>query len=144
MSKIKKQVLFLCTGNSCRSQMAEAIVNARLGDCWQAYSAGTKPAGYVHPKVLVVLEEIGINHAGQSKSVDTFRDVPFDVVVTVCDSAAEDCPVWLGQGKRLHRSFPDPAKAEGSEQEVLAVFRQVRDAIAVQIPELLGVDQIEK
>jgi arsenate reductase (thioredoxin) len=138
MSVIKKQVLFLCTGNSCRSQMAEAIVNAHLGDRWQAYSAGTKPAGFVHPKAVAVLEEIGIHHVGESKSVDTFRDVSFDVVVTVCDSAAEECPVWLGQGKRLHQSFPDPAKAEGSEEEVLVVFRQVRDAIAVQIPKLLA------
>ncbi len=94
----KSRVLFLCTGNSCRSQMAEAIVNARLGDRWEAQSAGTKPTGFVHPKTIAVLFEIGIQHTGRSKSVDEFRGQDFDLVVTVCDSAAEDCPVWLGKG----------------------------------------------
>jgi arsenate reductase len=117
--------------------MAEAIVNARLGDDWQAYSAGTAPAGYVHPKALKALGEIGIRHQGESKSVDQFRDVPFDLVISVCDSAAEECPLWLGQGKRIHHSFIDPAKASGSEEEIMAVFRQVRDQIAEQIPPLL-------
>src|SRR5512134_3146941 len=121
-SRVKK-VLFLCTGNSCRSQMAEAIVNARLGDTWQAVSAGTKPAGYVHPKALAALAEIGIRHAGRSKLADEFWDVDFELVVTVCDSAAEECPLWLGPGKRVHHSFPDPAKAEGTDQEVMDVFR---------------------
>jgi arsenate reductase len=121
-----KKVLFLCTGNSCRSQMAEAIVNARLGDTWQAFSAGTKPAGYVHPKALEALAEIGIQHTGSSKRADEFRDVDFDLVVTVCDSAAEECPLWLGKGKRVHHSFTDPAKAEGTQAEVMNVFRTVR------------------
>ena len=136
MSKAK--VLFLCTGNSCRSQMAEAIVNARWGDAWEAYSAGTQPAGYVHPLAVQVLREIGIQHAGRSKSADEYRAVPFDLVVTVCDDAAENCPVWLGKGRRVHVGFPDPAKATGSEDEVLAVFRQVRDDIAARIGELLN------
>ncbi len=109
----KRRVLFLCTGNSCRSQIAEAIVNARLGDVWEAYSAGTQPAGYVHPLALLALREIGIEHDGRSKSADEFRTVPFDLVVTVCDDAAENCPVWLGQGRRVHLGFPDPAKAIG-------------------------------
>jgi arsenate reductase (thioredoxin) len=134
----KQRVLFLCTGNSARSQMAEAIVNARLGDRWQALSAGTKPTGYVHPAALSVLQEIGIRHAGRSKSADEFRDTPFDLVVTVCDSAAEECPVWLGKGKRTHHSFPDPAKATGSDAEILDAFRSVRDRIAAEIPEVLG------
>lgn len=134
---MKRKVLFLCTGNSCRSQMAEAIVNACLGDEWQAFSAGTHPAGYVHPKALQVLEEIGIHHQGRSKLVDELRQEQFDLVVTVCDSAAEECPLWLGPGVRVHHSFPDPAKASGTEEEVLAVFRQVRDAIASEIPGLL-------
>lgn len=133
----RRRVLFLCTGNSCRSQMAEAIVNARLGDAWQAFSAGTHPAGQVHPKARQVLGEIGIEHAGRAKSVDEFRGASFDLVVTVCDSAAEECPVWLGRGRRVHLGFPDPAKATGSEEQVLAVFRQVRDDIARQVPELL-------
>ena len=132
-----RKVLFLCTGNSSRSQMAEAIVNARLGDAWQAVSAGTSPAGTVHPLAVRALAEMGIEHAGRSKHVDEFRDVPFDLVVTVCDSAAEECPLWLGPGRRAHRSFPDPAKATGSEEEVMAAFRRVRDDIATQIPALL-------
>ena len=107
---MKQKVLFLCTGNSIRSQMAEAIVNARLGESWEAVSAGTKPAGYVHPKALAALAEIGIQHSGCSKLVDEFRGVDFDLVVTLCDSAAEECPVWLGKGKRVHHSFPDPAR----------------------------------
>jgi arsenate reductase len=132
-----KKVLFLCTGNSCRSQMAEAIVNARLGTAWQAFSAGTKPAGYVHPRALEALAEIGIEHQGSSKRVDDFRDADFDLVVTVCDSAAEECPLWLGKGKRVHHSFPDPAKAEGTETEVMNVFRTVRDDIESVMIQLL-------
>jgi len=128
----KKKVLFLCTGNSCRSQMAEAIVNARLGDTWEAVSAGTKPAGYVHPQALATLAEIGIQYTGRSKLADEFRGVDFDVVVTVCDSAAEECPVWLGKGKRVHHSFPDPARTGAIED-----FRSVRDEIARQVPKIL-------
>ncbi len=118
--------------------MAEAIINARKGDQWQAVSAGTKPAGYVHPKAIAVLKEVGIEHSGKSKLADEFRDWDLDLVVTVCDSAAEECPVWLGQGKRVHHSFPDPAEATGTEEEILAVFQQVRDAIAKEIPRILN------
>jgi arsenate reductase len=132
-----KKVLFLCTGNSCRSQMAEAIVNARLGESWQAVSAGTKPAGVVHPRALAALSEIGIQHEGRSKPADEFRETDFDLVVTVCDSAAEECPVWIGKGKRTHHSFPDPAKAEGTGEEVMNVFRAVRDEIEKEIIKLL-------
>ena len=132
-----KKVLFLCTGNSCRSQIAEAIVNARMGETWQAVSAGTKPAGYIHPKALEALSEIGIQHTGSSKRVDEFQGVDFDLVVTVCDSAAEECPVWLGKGKRVHHSFPDPAKAEGTDEEVMEVFRAVRDDIEKEMIALL-------
>ena len=132
-----KKVLFLCTGNSCRSQMAEAIINARLGDTWRAVSAGTKPTGYVHPKALIALSEIGIQHIGRSKTADEFRNVDFDLVVTVCDSAAEECPIWLGKGKRAHHSFPDPAKAEGTEEEIMNVFRTVRDDIEKEMIQLL-------
>jgi len=135
---MKKKVLFLCTGNSCRSQMAEAIVNARLGETWEAVSAGTKPAGFVHPRALAVLEEIGIRHAGRSKPVEEFRGADFDLVVTVCDSTAEQCPLWLGRGKPLHLGFPDPARAEGTDEQVAAVFRSVRDEIMCKILPLLG------
>lgn len=128
-----KRVLFLCTGNSCRSQMAEAIVNARMGETWQAFSAGTKPAGYVHPKALEALAEIGIQHTGSSKRVDEFQGVDFDLVVTVCDSAAEECPIWLGKGKKVHHSFPDPALTDD-----LNDFRLVRDDIERVMIELLS------
>ncbi len=117
--------------------MAEAIVNSRLGDAWEAVSAGTVPAGHVHPNALRALAEIGIEHHGRSKSADEFRDVPFDLVVTVCDDAAENCPVWLGPGQRAHLSFTDPAKITGSEEQVMAAFRSVRDDIARRIPALL-------
>jgi len=128
----KRKVLFLCTGNSCRSQMAEAIVNARLGDQWEACSAGTKPTGYVHPKALAVLAEIGIRHQGRSKSVNEFKGMDFDLVVTVCDSAAEECPLWLGKGKRVHHSFPDPAKTDNMND-----FRNVRAGMEREIIYLL-------
>lgn len=127
-----RKVLFLCTGNSCRSQMAEAIVNARLGETWHAVSAGTKPAGYVHPKALEALAEIEIQHTGRSKRADEFREVDFDLVVTVCDSAAEECPVWLGRGKKIHHSFPDPALTDDMND-----FRAVRDDIERVMLELL-------
>lgn len=129
---MKKKVLFLCTGNSCRSQMAEAIVNARLGDTWEAASAGTKPASSVHPKAIAALAEIGIQHSGRTKSVDEFRDVDLDLVVTLCDSAQEECPVWLGKGKRLHHDYPDPVKTDDMED-----FRKVRDDMAREIVALL-------
>ncbi len=135
---MKRKVLFLCTGNSCRSQLAEAIVNARLSDQWEAFSAGTKPTGYVHPLALRVLSEIGIKHYGRSKRADEFRTVPFNLVITVCNSAAEECPIWLGQGKRVHLGFPDPAQATGTEDEVLKVFRTVRDDMQTKILKLLG------
>ncbi len=129
---MKRQVLFLCTGNSARSQMAEALVNHLRGDQWQAVSAGTRPTGYVHPLAIQALKEIGIEASGaRSKSIDEFRNAKFDVVVTVCDSAAEECPLWLGKGKRTHIGFPDPAKG------TLADFRAVRDAIRRRVIEFL-------
>ena len=135
----KKEVIFVCTGNSCRSQIAEAIVNARLGFEWKAYSAGTRPADNVHPYTIEVLKEIGINHQGRTKTVDEFYGHDFDLVITVCDSAAEKCPLWLGKGKRVHMGFPDPAKATGDEETIKQVFRQVRDNIAEEIPKLLKI-----
>jgi arsenate reductase len=131
-----RQVLFLCTGNSCRSQLAEAIVNARSRG-WRAYSAGVRPSGYVHPMTVQVLREIGIEHRGESKSPERFRDMDLDLVVTVCDDAAENCPVWLGRGRRAHLGFADPSEVEGTDQERLAAFRSVRDEILLKVPELL-------
>jgi arsenate reductase (thioredoxin) len=122
-------VLFLCTGNSCRSQMAEALTNTLLGEQWQAFSAGTQPSGYVHPLAIQALKEIGITHQGFSKSVDQFRETPFDLVITLCDDADQNCPVWLGKGKRLHIGFPDPAEVQGSDEEKMKAFREVRDDI---------------
>jgi len=134
----RARVLFLCTGNSCRSQMAEGLVNHFLNEEWEAYSAGTEPAGYVHPLAVQVMQEIGVDISGQrSKSVEEFREADFDLVVTVCDDAAENCPVWLGQGRKVHIGFPDPARATGTHAEQLALFRQVRDAIRQQILDYL-------
>ena len=114
--------------------MGEALVNHYLGDEWRGYSAGTRPTGYVHPMALRVLAELGISGDGLvSKSAETLRNIPFDRVLTVCDNAAEDCPIWLGEGTVQHVPFFDPADAKGSEAEKLAVFRQVRDQIKAQI-----------
>jgi arsenate reductase len=134
----KKRVLFLCTGNSARSQMAEGLVNYFLGAEWEAYSAGTHPVGYVHPLAIQAMHELGIDISGhRSKPADEFRNTPFDLVVTVCDDAAENCPLWLGPGQVVHIGFPDPAQATGSNAELLEVFRRVRDAIRQQVLEYL-------
>jgi arsenate reductase len=131
-----RRVLFLCRGNSCRSQIAEAIVNARYPE-WRAFSAGTHPVGFVHPLAIQVLSEIGIEHTGISKNVEEYHQNYFDLVVTVCDDAKEECPLWLGKGKRVHEGFIDPAKVKGTDQDKLIVFRKVRDEIISKIPRLL-------
>lgn len=134
----KANVLFLCTGNSARSQMAEAIVNTQRGDHWHAVSAGTNPGDQVNPYALQALGELGIHPQDATpKHINQFLNTPFDLVITVCDDAAENCPFWPGQGKRVHVSFPDPAKATGSADEVMAVFRAVRDDITAHILPLL-------
>ena len=126
----KRTVLFLCTGNSARSQMAEGLVNHFRGDQWVAVSAGTKPSGYVHPLSIRAVAELGIDISeNRSKSVDEFHDAELDLVITVCDGAAKNCPVWLGQGRVVHIPFPDPAAVTGSEDEQFVVFTQVRDGI---------------
>ncbi len=124
----QRNVLFLCTGNSARSQMAEGLVNHLGGEVWHAVSAGTHPTGYVHPDAIRAMKEIGVDiSTARCKSVDEFGDAAFDVVITVCDSAAEECPLWLGQGRRVHIGFPDPARGS------LDDFRRVRDAIQQQV-----------
>ncbi|MCL5428432.1 MAG: arsenate reductase ArsC [Chloroflexi bacterium] len=133
----RRRVLFLCTGNSCRSQMAEAVVNARMGDRWQAFSAGVEPAAQVNPKTIQALAEVGIRHSGEAKHVDGFINDNFDLVVTVCDDAAENCPVWLGRGRKTHLSFPDPAKARGTDEEVMDQYRKTLRDVAEKIPALL-------
>jgi arsenate reductase len=131
---MKKRVLFLCTGNSCRSHMAEGLTNYYLGDTWEAVSAGTEPSGYVHPLAIAALAERGIDISDHtSKTADQFGTTPLDLVITVCDDAAENCPLWLGQGNVVHISFPDPAKATGTDEEKMLVFRQVRDDIQEQV-----------
>jgi arsenate reductase len=118
--------------------MAEGLVNHYLGDEWNAYSAGTDPAGYVHPLAVQVMSELGIDISRQrSKSAGEFRENDFYVVVTVCDDAAENCPVWLGNARKAHIGFEDPARATGSDEQRLAVFRRVRDEIRREMFELL-------
>lgn len=127
---MKQRVLILCTGNSCRSQMAQGWVNHELGETWEARSAGTKPAEAVHPVAVKAMEEVGIDiSTGVPERVDIYLDQPWDLVVTVCDSARETCPVFPRPVETLHISFSDPAGAEGTDDEVMAVFRTVRDAI---------------
>ncbi len=133
----RKRVLILCTGNSSRSQMAEGLVNHFLGQQWKAFSAGTQPTGLVHPLAVRALAEIGIDHHGESKPIDRFYGQSFDVVITVCDDAAENCPVWLGRGKRVHIGFEDPGNTPGGEAEKLEAFRQVRDDMRVRIVDYL-------
>lgn len=110
--------------------MAEGLVNHDFSKKWKAYSAGTHPSGYVHPMAIEAMIELGIDIShNRSKSTDDLRKKKFNLVVTVCDNAAEDCPVWLGEGQVVHISFPDPAEATGTTQERLEVFREVRDDI---------------
>ncbi len=134
----KSRVLFLCTGNSCRSQMAEAIVNARLGEQWEAFSAGSRPANSVHPLAIEVLSEIGIEHHGRPKSLGEYAGQTFDLVITLCQDSDDNCPVWLGSGTKLHHPFPDPAKVAGTKAEILQAFERVRDGIAKDIISLLN------
>ncbi|HZY42451.1 MAG TPA: arsenate reductase ArsC [Anaerolineae bacterium] len=128
----KYRVLVLCTGNSARSQMAEGLITAQLADRFVAYSAGTRPTGRVHPEAIAALREIGIDISQQrSKSIDEYINYHFDLAITVCDDAAENCPVWLGRGQKVHIGFPDPAAAPPDQQP--QQFRAVRDAIQTQL-----------
>ena len=130
---MKKKVLFLCTGNSCRSQMAEGLLRHFYGDRYQVFSAGTQPTA-VNPRAIQVMAEINIDISRQhSKPVSGFENENFDTVVTVCDRANESCPLFLGNVKRIHWSLEDPAEAKGNQENVLAVFRKVRDQIKTQI-----------
>jgi arsenate reductase (thioredoxin) len=130
---MKKRVLFLCTSNRCRSQLAEALVNRDLGERFAAFSAGTAPKT-PHPLALRALAEIGIDHsAARSKHLDEFAGESFDHVITLCDDANESCPLYFGKTRRAHLGFEDPDKATGTEEERLAVFRAVRDAIREKV-----------
>lgn len=126
----KPVVLILCTGNSCRSQMAEGILRAAARDLLDVHSAGSKPAGDVHPRAIEVMKEIGIDISGHtSKSMEEFLPGRVDIVITVCGHADQACPIFPGLVKRYHWGFDDPAHATGTEAEVLDAFRKVRDSI---------------
>ena len=134
---MKKKVLFLCTGNSCRSQMAEGIVRHLMSDKIEPYSAGLIPS-IVSPYAIKVMEEIGIDISEQwSKHINELIEIPFDLVVTVCDHAKEYCPVLPGAKKTVHIPFRDPISAIGTLDEILEEFRKIRDQIREQIPEVL-------
>ena len=129
----QRRVLFLCTHNSARSQMAEGLLRALAGDRFEAFSAGTE-ATHVRPMAIRAMAELDIDIASQeSKTLDRYLGEPFDAVITVCDQAAEACPVFSGAAQRLHWSFPDPSKAQGDEAAQLAVYRTVRDDIRQHI-----------
>ena len=123
-------ILILCTGNSCRSNLAEAILRRALGDGFRVESAGSNPAGYVHPLAIRALEEIGIDTTGHhSKHMNGFLEDQVETVITVCGNADQACPMFPGQMNRHHWPFDDPAHATGNEEEQFAVFRRVRDEI---------------
>ncbi|MFN0067949.1 MAG: arsenate reductase ArsC [Limisphaerales bacterium] len=127
---MKPTVLMLCTGNSCRSHLAEGILRAAAGDALRVASAGSKPAGYVHPLAIRAMAEIGLDISGhRSKHLDEFLAEKVETVITVCGKADQVCPTFPGQVNRHHWPFDDPAHATGSEEEQLAVFRRVRDEI---------------
>ena len=127
---MKPTVLILCTGNSCRSHMAEGILRAAAGDLLDVQSAGSKPAGYVHPLAIRALAEIGIDLSGhRSKHMDEFLSREVQTVITVCGNADQACPMFPGQMNRHHWGFDDPAHSTGTEEEQMAVFRRVRDEI---------------
>jgi arsenate reductase len=128
-----QRVLFICTHNSARSQMAEGYLRHVAGDRFEVHSAGTE-ATAVRPEAIAVMAEIGVDISGQtSKTLDRYVDQPWDYVITVCDDANEACPVFPGAQQRSHWSFPDPSKASGSDEERLAVFRDVRDRIVRRV-----------
>ena len=137
---MKKKVLLLCTHNSCRSQMAEGIVNHYLGDRFQVYSAGTE-ATRVNPLAIQVLAEQGIDISGhRSKTLDEFAGKKFDYVITLCGSANEQCPLFIGGVQRVHIGFDDPSQITGTLEQVLPEFRRVRDEIRSRLEEFFAAD----
>ena len=127
---MKPSILILCTGNSCRSHMAEGILRAAAGDIITVHSAGSNPVGYVHPQAIAVLAEIGIDiSAHTSKHMNDFLEKKIDAVITVCGNADQACPLFPGQVHRYHWGFDDPAHATGTEEEIRNAFRRVRDQI---------------
>ncbi|QDT28869.1 arsenate reductase ArsC [Gimesia panareensis] len=134
-----KRVLILCTGNSCRSQMAEELWESLGKGEWEAESAGSKPSGYVHPLAIEAMRELEIDLSeNTSKHLDQFTEQQFDLVVTVCDNAKESCPVFSGATQTLHWPFDDPADATGTDEEKMKTFRRVRDEIKTKIQTFLA------
>lgn len=130
---MKQRVLILCTGNSARSQMAEGLLRTLAGEKVDVYSAGSKPS-FVNPLSIQVMGERGIDiHAQRSKHLNEYLSQPFDYVITVCDNAAETCPIFPGRAERIHWSFPDPAAMTGGDDNKLTAFRQTRDAIETRL-----------
>lgn len=143
MTEVKKKVLFVCTGNSVRSQMAEGLLKALGSGQWEVQSAGVIQS-YVHPLAIQVMEEIRIDISQQtSKSMDQFVNHKFDYVITLCDHAAKFCPTFGGRGKQLHWPFEDPVGATGTTEERLVVFRRIRDGIKTKIEEFLKSESSE-
>lgn len=137
MSK-KKRVLILCTGNSARSQMAEGLLRRDAGDQFEVFSAGVEPTE-VRPLAKKAMSEVGIDISGQrSKSIDEFAGQEFDYVITVCDNANQQCPMFPGKTKRIHWSIDDPAAAEGNEEEQLYIFRRVRDELREKLRQFVA------
>jgi len=132
------RVLFLCTHNSSRSQMSEGLLRARGGAAYEVFSAGTEPR-VVHPLAVKAMQEIGIDISNQAaKGIEAFAGAPpMDLVITVCDEAAEACPFFPNARRQVHWGFPDPSQAQGSEEERLTVFRHIRDQIAAKITQFL-------
>jgi arsenate reductase (thioredoxin) len=133
MPSSKPKVLFLCTGNSARSQMAEGLLRHEAGAAFEVFSAGTKPT-QVRPEAIAVMREVGIDiSAHRSKSVDEFAGQDFDYVITVCDNAKQSCPIYPAKTKRIHWSIEDPAAVQGSGEEILAAFRRIRDELRLRL-----------
>jgi arsenate reductase (thioredoxin) len=140
---MKKKVLLLCTHNSCRSQMAEAIVNHYMGDRFQAYSAGTE-ATRVNPLATQVMAELGIDISDhRSKTLDEFAGEKFDYVITLCGSANEQCPIFFGGVRRIHIGFDDPSMVTGTPEEIMPEFRRVRDEIRSRLEEFFGTNGVK-
>ncbi|HEY0099290.1 MAG TPA: arsenate reductase ArsC [Pyrinomonadaceae bacterium] len=138
METKRERVLILCTGNSARSQLAEGLLRHDAGDSFEVFSAGVSPSR-VRPEAIEAMREIGVDISGQrSKAVEEFAGQRFDYVVTVCDNAREQCPVFPSETRRIHWSFDDPAAASGGEAERLAVFRRVRDEIRERLREFVA------
>lgn len=130
---MKQRVLILCTGNSARSQMAEGLLRHLAHDRMEVYSAGTRPST-VNPYAIQAMAQREIDISGQrSKHLNEYLDQPFDTVITVCDQAAETCPIFPGRAERIHWSFPDPAAAQGDEKAILAAFERVRDDLETKL-----------